>query len=597
MGIVGRALHADAVHGLAPDRLALGGDLVGQSRPSRVGPLDDLVVDVGDVRDVADLEAAPLEVAAQHVEHEREPAVAEVRRPVDGGAAHVHRHLAGLAGLERDDLVPGGVEQAAARSSATASPTAPDRIAPVATDSIGRTFEPTATLPTHRGARTMASGPRQADPRRPRGSAGRARGRPRAPTASTAPSPRRGLSRSTRRRPRSAARCTSATSSATPTPTPSPASSACGAKRSSTRWAGTTTACPPSAGSRTTTASAATRRCPTTPTSSRRPSRRKDAVPVSRPQLRRAVRAPDRRATSRPSRTCSAASACRSTGRYLYTTIDERSRPRQPARLPAQPGPRRGLPGRRRPTLWDVDFRTAVAQAELEDREMPGAYHRIAVPRGADGEPSSSRPPGPSCIAGVRRARRPSRRRALPAAVRHDGPHAAVRRRGRGPRPRAGRARQGLGHRHDLHVRRHHRRHLVARAPAADARRSSGATAASLADDAGLDHLEPTAGPRYAELAGKTVKQAQTPHRRAARASRASSTASPRPITHPVKFYEKGDRPLEIVTSRQWYIRNGGRDADLREALLERGPGAALAPDVHAAPLRELGRAASTATG
>src|SRR5262249_29614146 len=30
------------------------------------------------------------------------------------------------------------------------------------------------------------------------------------------------------------------------------------------------------------------------------------------------------------------------------------------------------------PTLWDIDFRTAVAQAELEDREMPGAYHRIA---------------------------------------------------------------------------------------------------------------------------------------------------------------------------------------------------------------------------
>ena len=42
----------------------------------------------------------------------------------------------------------------------------------------------------------------------------------------------------------------------------------------------------------------------------------------------------------------------------------------------------------------------------------------------------------------------------------------------------------------------------------------------------------------------------------------------PRPITHPVKFYENGDRPLEIVTTRQWYIRNGGRDADLRAALL-----------------------------
>ena len=45
----------------------------------------------------------------------------------------------------------------------------------------------------------------------------------------------------------------------------------------------------------------------------------------------------------------------------------------------------------------------------------------------------------------------------------------------------------------------------------------------------------------------------------------------PRAIMHPVKFFEKGDRPLEIVTSRQWYIRNGGRDTDLRGALLNRG--------------------------
>ena len=44
----------------------------------------------------------------------------------------------------------------------------------------------------------------------------------------------------------------------------------------------------------------------------------------------------------------------------------------------------------------------------------------------------------------------------------------------------------------------------------------------------------------------------------------------PRPITHPVKFYERGKRPLEIVASRQWYIRNGGRDAERREAFLQR---------------------------
>ena len=39
------------------------------------------------------------------------------------------------------------------------------------------------------------------------------------------------------------------------------------------------------------------------------------------------------------------------------------------------------------PTLWDVDFRTAVAQAELEDRELSGAYHRIkfAVASGTSG--------------------------------------------------------------------------------------------------------------------------------------------------------------------------------------------------------------------
>ncbi|HEV3138882.1 MAG TPA: class I tRNA ligase family protein, partial [Vicinamibacterales bacterium] len=29
------------------------------------------------------------------------------------------------------------------------------------------------------------------------------------------------------------------------------------------------------------------------------------------------------------------------------------------------------------PTLWDVDFKTAVAQAELEDRDVASAYHRI----------------------------------------------------------------------------------------------------------------------------------------------------------------------------------------------------------------------------
>ena len=33
------------------------------------------------------------------------------------------------------------------------------------------------------------------------------------------------------------------------------------------------------------------------------------------------------------------------------------------------------------PTLWDVDFQTAVAQAELEDRELPGAMNRTRAMR------------------------------------------------------------------------------------------------------------------------------------------------------------------------------------------------------------------------
>ena len=50
------------------------------------------------------------------------------------------------------------------------------------------------------------------------------------------------------------------------------------------------------------------------------------------------------------------------------------------------------------PGLWDVTFQTAVAQAELEARDYPGAYHRIAFHPTADPDrPSTSRPPGLSC--------------------------------------------------------------------------------------------------------------------------------------------------------------------------------------------------------
>ena len=45
----------------------------------------------------------------------------------------------------------------------------------------------------------------------------------------------------------------------------------------------------------------------------------------------------------------------------------------------------------------------------------------------------------------------------------------------------------------------------------------------------------------------------------------------PTPTLRKANFYEKGDKPLEIVSTRQWYIRNGGRDDDLKRVFLERG--------------------------
>ena len=75
---------------------------------------------------------------------------------------------------------------------------------------------------------------------------------------------------------------------------------------------------------------------------------------------------------------------------------------------------------------------------------------------------------------------------------------------------------------------------------------------------------------RTPRLAGKTVFSAK---KRVVELLRASGEleGDPKPFTHAVKFYEKGDRPLEIVSTRQWYVRNGARDAALRDKLIALG--------------------------
>ena len=167
---------------------------------------------------------------------------------------------------------------------------------------------------------------------------------------------------------------------------------------SSTRWAGTTTACPPSAGCRTTTASAATRRCPTTPTSSRRPKRRPEGPPRCRSAgpTSSSCASGSPPTTRTPSRSCSAASACRSTGDYLYTTIgDAAGRTSQAAFLRnlargeayQRRGARRCGTSTSAPPSPRPSWRTASGPAPTTAR----------LPRPTATATSSSTRPGPSC--------------------------------------------------------------------------------------------------------------------------------------------------------------------------------------------------------
>ena len=74
------------------------------------------------------------------------------------------------------------------------------------------------------------------------------------------------------------------------------------------------------------------------------------------------------------------------------------------------------------PTLWDVTFQTAVAQAELEDREVAGSYVRLGFRRpGRPGGDRGHHPPG--AAARLRGPGRAPRRRALRGAGRHDRDH------------------------------------------------------------------------------------------------------------------------------------------------------------------------------
>jgi valyl-tRNA synthetase len=225
------------------------------------------------------------------------------------------------------------------------------------------------------------------------------------------------------------------------------------------------------------------------------------------------------------------------------------------------------------PTLWDVDFRTAVAQAELEDREVAGAYHRVrfAVADGpAEGGASvdieTTRPELiPACVALVAH---PDDAR-YSALVGRDvvtplfGARVPVRAHTLAD-PAKGTGLAMICTFGDItDVTWWRELGLPVRAVI----QADGTLRPVTWGAEGWETADPSRAQRhYDELAKLSAAKARAKIVEQLKAA-GNLVAEPRPITHAVKFYEKGDRPLEIVTSRQWFIKT----IEFREALVQRG--------------------------
>ena len=221
------------------------------------------------------------------------------------------------------------------------------------------------------------------------------------------------------------------------------------------------------------------------------------------------------------------------------------------------------------PTMWDVDFQTAVAQAEAEDRIRPGAFHRIEF--GVEGSDrrfaiATTRPELLAACVGVtahpddERYRDLFGRRALTPLFRVPVPifssELADPEKGTGILMVCtfGDATDVFWWReHDLVL-----RQLVGR---------NGRLEPVRFGSEGWESLDPQAANRaYAELEGKTIAQARKAVAGLLRACGALQ-GEPEPMEHTVKFYERGERPLEFVPTRQWFVRL----LDKKEALLSKG--------------------------
>lgn len=227
------------------------------------------------------------------------------------------------------------------------------------------------------------------------------------------------------------------------------------------------------------------------------------------------------------------------------------------------------------PTLWDVTFRTAVAQAELEDREQDSAYHRVTFHGAGDDTVTivTTRPELiPACVALVAHPDDERYQDLFGQTV--SSPLFGV----------------------EVPIRAHHLAQKDKGTGIAmvctfgdvtdvvwwreldlPTRPIIGKDGRIVSDMPSWLHTDDQQA-AFAELAGKTVFSAKSRIVEMLRDS-GDLIGDPEPMKHPVKFFEKGDRPLEVVTTRQWYISNGARDEDLKQRLITRGEEIAFHPD------------------
>ena len=249
-----------------------------------------------------------------------------------------------------------------------------------------------------------------------------------------------------------------------------------------------------------------------------------------------------------------------------YATIDDRSR--RVSQLSFLRLVRRGEAElRMAPTMWDVDFQTAVAQAEVEDRERDSAYHRIrfAVEGAGDVVVATTRPELlPACIAVI----------AHPDDGRYQGlfGRRAVTPLFGAPVPilanQAAEPGKGTGivmvctfgdatdveRWKELGV---EPRTVVGRDGRIQPVPWGQAPWETIREEAARRHHDALAGLSVVAARRRIVELL---------AAEGAVDGSPEPTRHSVKFFEKGDRPLEYVTSRQWFVRVlPHRDALLRQ--------------------------------